>query len=263
MANNEEIDLKETLIAIFKFIKKNIIILCIAIVLGLLFGKIHNSFKPTVYTNSIIVNSSFQQFQIINLINNFQEMILENNTELLSKNVNLSDKISQSVVSINADTSVVNPQKQFIVNFEVLDYKIFDSLKFALIKYINSDSVLSKKYNFIKKQKELKIELLNKEIEKIDLIQKNSFLNTQSKNSPNIVVLGSSSYSLEIINLVEKKQQLEQELYNFKTLNLIKDFSKNYNIQPVSKRNYILYTAIFLIISLFIGIYRNYNNHLK
>lgn len=270
---NEEIDLIELIIKIYKFIKKYIIIFVIALIIGVIIGFIKNKSGSTTYKSSILVTSGFNNelfqtsdvFKFNNLLTDLtlflNNQLQSGDLEILATKMNLTvDELSCiSSISIAATEELEKQKNSFSQNFEITvvadNSDIFAKLGEGLKNYFTNNEYFKTLIEQQKIYSEQLIKKLDEEIYEIDSLQKTK------KNSNMNVTIYENEYtnSSKIIELYKTKIKTEKNLQLSETIFIIENFYNPVSISSASKTNLIIFPVILLFLAFMFAIIREIN----
>ena len=275
MENNsnksEEIDILELSIKLFLFFKRRITIISCFVIIGLAIGVIRfNSSKDYYKTHIIAQSTTVPNDILINIINTFQLLIEAEEYKRLSEELNIDIMAAVNVKVISASLiSTSTEGSLFKINIEVFDKSIIDSIRNGLIEYINSQKYIKGRSEIIKEQQLQLISLLNNKIDEVDSLQNvvNTYNKPSIKNNEILLTINeNNSFHLELIQLYEKKQNLERQNQLSKEFEIIEDLAP-LSIRSTNITSIIIPCFIFFFLGLLCAVLVELKNkiilHLK
>jgi len=231
MANaikNDEIDLVEVFFSIFKFIKKNIVILVISGILGATIGFSSKFFTKEYFKSEMIIESyTISEELRINYINQFNNLLEDKSYEYLSENSSLSIEELMLIKKISAkpDGNIIDEEILFI-NIVVWDYSVLPKIAEGLQSYMNSFTYVKNEIELFKENSKSLIRDIEKYvIDSINPSNRNYYVNNITKKD--------KFFHNEVLDLLREKIQLEKELNYALPFRIIQDFTIYKN--PVNK----------------------------
>lgn len=278
MGNNEqEIDLVELLIKIYKFIIKRKWLLLSSCIIGLTLGAISITRNPSKYKafykkNYISLSSSVSKETLAELINglheNFPPNPSINDLNHLSSLLNLPIDITKTFKNISITTDYTNEKYNGGVKFtiEVFDKEKFDTITNSIIYYIDSNPYVKERYELLIKQQSELLSLINKKIKELDSCNINCYKHQTIPSSNASITFNENLKEFNYVQLYQQKQLIEKELQLDKT-NLY-FISTNSPIAFVSNKPIIIvtiagYGLLGIIIGVIIGIIPKVRKSLK
>lgn len=274
-----EIDLIEFCVKLFLLLKRNIVLIVIFTVIGVVVGFARYLFTKPYYETSLVLSSNIlnvldistmqqtlnipniildvSKIQnqsdkiIVEIINSLRTYIKEENYDLLSKELNIDGWMAASIADIEAslvkDEDKKEIQNYFKIKLKVYDNTLFDTIRNGIIYYVNNNDFIREKFEQRKKIIETIISKIDEEIIELDSLQQSFF--SPKKNNQFIILSGYN----EVVDLYEKKQNLTEQLQSLEAITIIKDFTHvSKAIRKNLPRTVISYGLIFFLISVII-----------
>lgn len=248
MNKEAEIDLIDIFNRIFFYFKKNIKILALSILIGLLITLVYSYLTPKHYQSHITVSSANNQV-LHSLLESLQE---ESSKKNISLNLGIPNNISNKIVSIlveeeeadKADELKEPKIKPFNIYITTTDSTIFPIIEKGFIFFSENNKYLNLVDGISKNQRIKLISFINNEIIKLDSLRLNS------GNTNSVYIDNKSNINEEIVELFIKKQKLEKQSELNKKITIIKSFEQF----PIEKSNKIKLILITLLATILIFI---------
>ena len=253
---NDEIDLIKVFISIYKFLKKNILVLLISGIVGGLLGYSTKFFVQKIYTSSMLIESYVLKSNVIlEHINNINNIIIDGNYEYLSTLLELD---SRQLIHIKANRVDEKNLKTNYVKIEVeaKSNDIYSTLSRRLLDYFSGITYIKDEISIFQKQNKYLINKLDNEI--LALESQNKEINSPRKSEVNIYN-NNKFLTKELISLVKEKQEIQKQLIFASPFRIIQDFVI-YKTPKNKTKTYSLSGALSLsFLSLFILLFRKIN----
>jgi hypothetical protein len=264
---NDEIDLIELFLNMYIFFKKNFWILFIAGVIGGGLGYSTKFFGKSHYESSMLINSyTISENLLMEYINNIQNIIDDENSKYLSEKMEIDSTNLKNLKKISVkdvyDEKAKKSKGYLSVTVTVDDNQLLNILSSGILNYIEKEPFVQSEIQISTENNQDLISKIDKEIEKLEVLQENSLNSYQNKADVNIYN-SQKSFQNELLALIKEKQGLEKRL-KFKTpFRVIQDFTIYQ--KPIKKT--ITYTfsggLLFAFIALFYLIFRQINIKIK
>jgi len=247
---------------------------------------------PRYYTSEMVARSnSMNNNVIINSINLLNDLFENRNYSALGNYLGISSSKAEKIKSIESyygidlnkdkitdfvdydntynpkDTTKRRLTDVFYLKISVYDENIFTSVRDGIKKYISTNPYILQNNEIRKLQTQKLIEEYNKEISKLDSLEKVQYFEVpkmQKFGSNQLVILNEKETKLfyeDIIKLYNKKLSLERDLsINPEPITIIQDFTQLSKAEnPLIKflKIWVIVFAILGFISAFLWQYRN------
>ena len=229
---NDEIDLIEVFFNVFKFFKRNILILIVSTAVGAALGYSYKFISKEYYKSEMLMESyTISEELRTNYIKQFQNLLDDKNYETLSAKSGLKIEDLKMIKRISFETDGNKTDEDILfVNTQVWDTSVLPKLAEGIqsfmnsFPYVNDEIALFKEnsqsfINDIEKYKENISSLIsNVDVFVIDSVisTRNYYINELSKNE---------FFHNEVIDLIKEKQKIEKELNYALPFRVIKDFT--------------------------------------
>lgn len=240
---------------------------------------------PRFYSSQMMATANSTNNDIVvNAINQLNNLFTAANYNAAAQNLNISIEQAKKIKSIQAfygidvnhdnipdyvdydnlynpkDTTTKRVTGLFYVMVKVYDKEVFSPVRDGIKKYIFSNPYIAENNEIRKEQTASMIVAYDKEIQKLDSLQKDYYFNqlTQKAGSGQIIFLNEKDVKLfhkEMLGLVEQKQDLQKELtLNPDPITVIQDFTQlTRAVNPWTK--YVKYWGlVFAILGFFAGV---------
>ena len=268
-----EIDLIETFLKIYIYLRKYFWIFIIAVSAGILFTIVKNVLSGSNYHSSMIIETktksnymyaiTFEEFQdrfeknpgelILKVLNSANSLIENNNFTILAERMGLTEDQTEQIISINAQYKYIKeePVSNFITIYaNTKNPNLFNPLNNAIVNYINNNKYIKELYItdsiFLSKV----ISEIDIKIKELDSLQ-NQIMNDNLEKS-NITIMGNASFMTESIQLVSMRGKLQSELNNLEKVNIVEDFYIPKKSSFFKIKEMIINIFIFILISFFV-----------
>ena len=241
---------------------------------------------PRFYSSQMMASAnSTNNGIVINAINQLNDLFKAANYTAAAQNLNISIEQAMKIKSIQAfygidinhdnipdyvdydnlynpkDTTTKRLPDIFYVMVKVYDKDVFAPVRDGIKKYIFSNPYIAENNDIRKEQTASMIVAYDKEIQKLDSLQKDYYFNqlTQKAGNGQIIFLNEKDVKLfhkEMLGLVAQKQVLQKTLaVNPDPITVIQDFTQlTRAVNPWTK--YVKYWGLwFALLGFFAGIY--------
>lgn len=241
---NVEIDIIDFFYKILFYGRKHKKKFVVIIILSLILSSLYYFKKEDVYENSLIF-SSYDKNTIEALYSKFRS----NNEYEFSNKLGIDAKKTKDIIEIKLDVlfdkAEIKPRTKYLyeIKARVKDTTIYDELQEALKLYCDNNIYLKNNLNFKKKQNNVLISEINKELIKID--------STNFGNKVQILINNRFDYRNGVMYLLEKKKNCEYENETLKIFEIVDGFGI-----PINKStSFLTFSVIVLIFSLFFAMF--------
>ncbi|MGE0088135.1 MAG: hypothetical protein AB7S50_01510 [Bacteroidales bacterium] len=242
----------------FIFLIRKSIWLIAFIILGVIVSYLLFTMTKRYYTSEMTAKSnSMNNTVIVNSINLLNDLFISGNYSALSEYLQLTKSQAKSIKSINAfygidlnkdeisdfvdykntflpkDTNQVRLDDVFYLQISVYDESVFPVLKNSIKNYISNNPYVLENNNIRIQQAHNQIEMLKKEIAKLDSLQNVQYFEipkTQKANNNQMIVLNEKDmklYHVEKLRLNTQILDLEKDLsINPDPITVIQDFTQ-------------------------------------
>ena len=241
---DNQVGVKDILFGIISFFRKQVRILVIFSVLGVVISLFyHNSKKPFYETSAIAISGLyfFENYEdqkildpqiAVEIVNFISQDVRQKNRNELSSLLNLPTSLIKDIKSIEAEglyrvdaDNRQNPISKFEIKLKVYDPNIVKQVAEGLIYYFNNNPYVKSYYEAYQKRNEAIITRIDEEI-----VSLKNARNYQTNNSEisNISITNDRSESKlqnQIVELYKQKQDYIKEHSLLKPLSFVKSFS--------------------------------------
>lgn len=231
---SDEIDLLELLAKLVITIKANLVLIIGAFVIGTVLGLAYFQFVPKIYESKMILQSdiltSSYSERITESLNN---LIKEQNKEILSKRVGLTEKQAESITKIEIESIKQKESAEdksenatFIVTIRTKDNSILTSLQDGLINHLRNNEYVKIRVRQRQEFYKAMIEKVGLEINSLDSLKKRLFTGQPiySKSSEMMLVDPTNIYS-KIIDLNKEQIGYKNALELVNSIQLVEGFT--------------------------------------
>ncbi|MBF90973.1 MAG: hypothetical protein CMP75_04345 [Flavobacteriales bacterium] len=244
------------------------------LLIGVVFGLTYNHLKTPYFETSAITTSGLSYFEgivdpaeleypiidqkiAVDMVNALGEIVQSNEYELFARVIGVSVEVAKTVKWIEAEQLYEldlenrrQKQSQFKITIRVLDNQSIKIVQEGLINYFNKNLYSNKNYSLFTKQTPELIAYLNQEIS--DVKEYRSLLKNKSNVELSSVSIANDDSELmqnEIVQLFERKQDLERDLELLKPIS----FVSNFPVYKQPKSRLLVRLGIFICFFLFMG----------
>ncbi len=286
------VSIKDFIVSVIIFlIRKSLWIIGFAIV-GIIIGYSFYAKTDRYYSSLLEANSGdVSNVVVINHINKLNNLTSASKGKLLANYLGLKEDEVKKIVSIKAYYGVdVNKDKltDFVdfnetfnpkdtlnqarvpsyiyIKASVYDENIFPALRRGILQYIESNIYIQELYKISRTQKQQYVIDLEKEIVKIDSLQRSLYQKGTKMDNTQMVVMESGSakdkdpfYSNLRFDLYNKKQKYEKELnLSDEIVTIIQDFTSLAQEENPLSRYVLIYGSIMAVLGLFCALLWQY-----
>lgn len=269
---DNQVGVKDILFGIISFFRKQVRILVIFSVLGVVISLFyHNSKKPFYETSAIAISGLyfFENYEdqkildpqiAVEIVNFISQDVRQKNRNELSSLLNLPTSLIKDIKSIEAEglyrvdaDNRQNPISKFEIKLKVYDPNIVKQVAEGLIYYFNNNPYVKSYYEAYQKRNEAIITRIDEEI-----VSLKNARNYQTNNSEisNISITNDRSESKlqnQIVELYKQKQDYIKEHSLLKPLSFVKSFSMTEKPEDMLWVRIITITLISFLLGLVIA----------
>ena len=289
--NNDEIDLIEIFSKFTNWLKKicngiimffirNAICLLIFVLIGAGLAIITYFSSERFYnTEMVIQTNAVSSTEMINCLNNFDVKFFNNNSSSL-KDIksyyiidNNKDEQADYVDYNNVqDTSITNRRMVDKVDILISVYENapIDSIRNAILSYINRNQYFREVNNLRIKQLNDLISKTDIELQKLDSVETINYFYKkpyEKNNEKNMIILNEKDIKLfhnDVIRLYKTKQKHEEELFLYKDIvTIIQDFTTVTKVENSLSKKLKQFILTFFCLGLIFSIFVDQKNNLK
>lgn len=226
-------------------------------IIGAAIGIVFYFVTPRFYSSQMVARSnSTNNVIVINALNQLNDLCLNSNPTALAGYLGISVPQAKQVKSIQAfygidlnndgvtdyvdyentynpkDTTIKRLKDVFYLKIEVYDESVFSAVRDGIKRYIWSNPYIAENNEIRKEQVTSMISAYDKEIQKLDSLQKDYYFNqlTQKAGNGQIIFLNEKDVKLfhnDMLGLVTRKQSLQKDLtLNPDPITVIQDFTQ-------------------------------------
>lgn len=267
-------ELRAFLQSIYFFIQRQWKFVGLFLILGSVLGFTYDFFKKPYYETSAITTSGLSYFEgivdpaeleypiidqkiAVDMVNALGEIVQSNEYELFSRVIDVPVEVAQTVKWIEAEQLYEldlenrrQKQSQFKITIRVLDNQSIKKVQEGLVNYFNKNLYANKNYSLFVKQVPELIAYLDQEL--IDLKEYREQIKTKSKVELSSVSIANDESELmqnEMVQLFERKQDLERDLALLKPIS----FVSNFPVYKKPKNRLMVRMALFVSFFFFMG----------
>jgi subunit length determinant Wzz-like protein len=245
-SRNDEIDLIEVFFNIYKFFKKNILILITSVIIGTALGYSYTFFAKEYYKSEMLTESyTISEELRINYIKQFQSLLDDKNYEILKSKTGLEVGDLKKIKEISFETDGNNKDENILfIRSMVWDTTVLPKLAEGIQSYMNSFPYVKDEIELFNEKNESLINDINVFIiDSINPSERNYYVNDEGNDE---------FFHNEVLDLLREKQEIEKELDYAVPFRVIQDFTIYKNPVNNSKRNSTMGAVIFLFTTIFV-----------
>lgn len=281
-------DIFNLLKSILNFLHRQWRFITLFFVIGLVLGLIYDFLRAPYFESTATATSGLSYFEgiidpseleypiidqkiAIDMVNGLGKIVESGEYQILANKLKVTEDIAQTVKFIEAEQSYEldlenRRQKlsQFSITIKVTDNQSIRSVSDGFLTFFNNNGYSNKNYTLFQKQSPELITYLNQEISDLQSYRSNINNKTDFEMS-SISIANDNSESLQnqIIQLFQKKQDLERDLELLKPLSFVSNFPV-YR-KPTSRTMFRLgiLSFSFLFLGFFIALFRDVKSFMK
>ena len=229
----DEIDLRVVFSLLLSYIKKHKILIYVLSTLGLLAGGFVWYTSKPIYQTSMVAKTDYSYLlnsEVLSIMGSIQKLRTKVEFTQLADRLGISEEKVKQLKKIDANPisteSTPNyTQTSFVINVEVTDNNILDSLQWSIIHVLETTDYVKNR----KESKLIKLQTLQNKIsqELNDLDSVKYLLNSTIKNGRSSNIFSDpGNINARIVDLYEKKLATEEAIRFIKPVQLIEGFKK-------------------------------------
>jgi hypothetical protein len=242
-----EIDLLELMAKIYRLLKRNKYIILAFFLLGLVAGIYKSTSSEAYYETKMIAKSPLSNTEVLNQLQALNELQKNQSYTLLSKELNITEGQAKKIKSLIAENTEEDSHLMQ-VKLEVYDNNLIPKIKEGIIHYLETNSYIKRE---LKNRMDHYQEYLERISEALEILREKEDKKNITQASKEILV-SDETYSGQIIQLMNKKGNIESNLIQNQPLIVIKDFYKPQNPQKDISIQLALYIGVGLILGIIV-----------
>ena len=222
-----------------------------------------------------VIDPSQMSYQIIDqkiaidMINSISQIVEDHEYEILAQRLQIPLDEAIKIKFISAEQSYEldlenRRQKlsQFMITARVTDNATINFLNDGLLTFFNQNTYSNKNYNIFQRQSPELIRYLDEEINDLKSFREN-LMNKSNIEQNSVMISDNSGQSLQnqIIQLYQKKHELERDLELLRPLSFVSDFPKYKEPKSRTFVRILILSLTFLLIGLFFSLIREIKNN--
>lgn len=231
---SDEIDFIELIANAILAIKKNMILIIAAAVIGAVLGWAYYQLSPKIFeSNVLILTESYSK----SLIDNANELIQENNALTLSEKLNLTLEQASSIVAIQILSAVEKPSEipkpgetpkdiklYLTINVKMIDNSSWTQVQNGLVYYFQNNEFVKTR---TEQEKKYIIQVIDQiDAELVDLEKLKARISEQDlAHLTSLVLFDPSTVNTKILDLNIKKIDLQNSLEKVTGVQLVEGFT--------------------------------------
>lgn len=263
----DEIEISKLILKTITLIKRNFIFLVLFLVGGIVAGAVFYNTKTPVYQSSMLISTGIVKSSIAtSLVENFQELIEEQNVKVISEKLNLGQTASKlKMIEVEEVEGKMDEGKTDIIKVIVrtTEPSILLNLEQTLIHDLEQNPYVRKRVAIKKGNLEKEIAFLTKELDEVSRLKANISRIGERENTT------SASFDLEDIyrqslQLFERRLTLIHDLETIENFQVIQGFTAFQ--KPISPKLSLSLVGGFvagLILAFLFIFFKEFGKHLK
>jgi hypothetical protein len=229
---DDEIDLMLILGNGINFIRKNLKIFILFIVLGLIEGIFAFVFLPRTYKVNMLADSRILHGEEVTaIVDSWQNLIKKGEYNVLATKFNVRPSIIENIKHIEAEPSkrIINNQERyaFLINCEVFDNSLLDTLQAGILNAMKNSDYVRLRVETQKQNLESLRGKINNEIAELDSIKLTIHqLLRSGGNSSNPFLTDPGNINLQIVSLYERNLKIAEEIKFLDEIQVIESFTR-------------------------------------
>jgi len=229
----DEIDLLELLAKAVWTIRNNLVIITIAFLLGSLLGLTYFQISPNVYQSKMFISSDIlTESYAKSIIDNLVKLIREENTNSLSKKLNLALDQSSKIADIKILSAVEKPEgaetgrTYFHIEVKTIDNSIWPQLQEALIAHLQNNEFVKIRVEQKKSYSKQVIEKINLELQDLEKLKTKIAEGGMTQSSKeSLFLFDPTTVNSKILELNKERINLQNSLETVNSVQLIEGFT--------------------------------------
>jgi len=252
---SNEIDIIDLIGRFYFTLKRNKYILLIFLFLGLSTGIYFSTKTKPYYETEMVAKSPLESKVIINQLSTLNDLINEKNYSFLAKELKVKEHQAKQIKALSINQVEEKTNKKEIdkttflrIHLEIYDNDLISKVKKGIFDFSRTNSYIQKELE--SREKHYK-EYLKRVNEALTILRKKEAKKTEDQSS-NHILLSDESYSSQIIQLMDKKEQIEKKMIENKSLVVIKDFYKQENAREDVSLRIVFYTLVGILLGIIV-----------
>lgn len=241
---SNEIDLLELLAKVYFLFKRNKYIILAFAILGVIVSIYKSSKSEPYYQTEMTAKTPLESEVVKNQLEVLTNHQKNQNINLLAQELDIKKEDAKQIKSITVEE--VEETSLMRISLKVLDTNLIHRIQEGIINFSETNKFLREQLKSKHRHYE---QYLNKISEALELLRKqeNKKITPQSQEK---ISIEEGNYARQIIQLMDKKEQVEENLIENKPLIIVNGFHIPEKAQTDTTTQFILYT----VIGLFLGI---------
>ena len=255
---SKEIDFIDLIGRFYFTLKRNKYILLIFLVLGVSAGIYFSTKTKPYYETEMVVKSPLESKVITNQLNTLSDLKNKKNYGFLAKELNLKEHQAKQIKALSINHIEEKKNKEEIekpykttfirIHLEIYDNDLISKVKKGIFDFSRANSFIQ---NALESREEHYKEYLERINEALTILREKEAKKTAHQSSKHIL-LSDESYSSQIIQLMDKKEQIKTKMIENKALVVIKDFYKQEKSKEEVSLRIIFYTLVGIILGIIV-----------
>ena len=269
----EELNLKELFSNLVKFVLRNISLLLVIMLIGLIGMVCYQKLKVPYYETKAICTSGISEYErqeqiedlsqrtAIDLINHLQINIENEDYSALAFSLGLDEQVASTIKSIEAEqlyqqdmNEKFYPLNKFEISLVVYDNTKSSDIKSGLLYYFKNNQYISNYYESYKQSSKTLIKDISDEIRSLNQVRLETNKTGFSLGSPNTISGDNRELSNEIIALCHMREEIKTNFLLLNPLSFVQSFAEVNQKEDDILALGLLVTILSFIFGLFVAL---------
>jgi len=255
-ASQDEIDLLQLFLNFVLLIKKNFLLFLLFFMTGMLLGYVYSFVGTKVYESKMLVTSDIlTELYVDEEGESLNHLLRENNTEILSASLGLSETEIGQVQSIDIEgrrekvtSPLIIPTFLLSISAKVTDQEILPKLQKGIISFLENNPYVTTRVDIKRKTNLELIRKIDLEIQSLEAFRKEIYEGKFLEKSEGDLMFDPTQVNSKIILLTQEKLNYQNLVQLVNSIQVVQDFVKHKH--PVSPN-----TAISLAAGASLGLF--------
>lgn len=229
----EEIDLTEIIRKLIQFLRTNLKLLLLFVLMGIALGVLAYFMLPRRYNVRMIADSRLLSSQeVTNLVDSWNELLGDREYTLLSRKLNVPLEVVTSVAALQATSAATsvegaNAKDVFAIEAVVFDNDRVDALQKGIIYYLENSPYVQERITAEKRRMNALKNRLQGEIAQLDSVKLSlQSLIRRGGNASNAFIAEPGSINAQIVTLYGQLLGIEENLLFMENIQVISGFDR-------------------------------------
>jgi len=231
--------------SIYQFIKRYFLILLFFLIAGIAYGFYKNNISTYNYKKHLAISSNVISKEIcLEIVKSIQPFIDGNNSFTIAEKLNIPVKAAASIIDIDTSANRNKINNGFIVDILLKDSSFVDTITYGIIHFLSQNEYYQKNLQLYLNEKQNILKTINYKLNSANSEE------SQGVSSEKHEIVKCSS--IEQINLLEKKYELEKDIKFESKFTILNETTVKIYIGIGLLKSILLYGVCFGIIGLII-----------